>query len=189
MRTQKMMLGAVLVGFLLLFVPAIPAVQYQSVEQTQTHYVQEQVLSLRTGNHPLLTQLKQQIAEESFIDIALILVILNILIVRGINKVSGQLPSTPIKNIMSFLMGISYYLFIIAAEYQTGEVIMPRNTAYRLYFTTLFLIPITIILLQLPSNSLTTKILSFILSFISGILSSILANLLVSVVGTPSPDL
>jgi len=176
-KTQKMLISAALVCLLLLLVPSIPAVEYTSIEHTQHNQLLGRVTTLLTEKQTILEQLKESLAEQPFIDIALILVILNTLIVRMINKMSGQMPSTPLRNIMSFFIGISYYLMIIASEYQTGEIIMPRNSAYQLYFTTLFLIPITLLITTLPEGVVTT-LLSIILGILSGILSSYLGDFL-----------
>jgi len=148
--------------FLMIFTPSISAIQVHTIMDANT---------------------KTHIDTENFVDIAVILTILNIILM----KMAAGFPMNA-KGAMNTVY-IMVYLFsliqLVKQEYSSGEQI-PRYKAYQLYFSSLFSIVNVIIAKSLadvsPRISATIMVLLF---FVITFLTRYLGNTLYVLLGRP----
>ncbi len=206
MKTKRVIIGSCFAILLLILVPSVPAMEYKTAMDTNKTRLLEEFNALdldalkerlQNINDPRIQKasgsldfdkLKQTLADEHFIDIALILIMLNFLVNRFFTVLTqGSSSKNRILSSLAFIASLSFYLIIILLEYQSGNVIYPRDRAYSLYFTTLFSIIVTLLLMFIPNSMPLVKAgFSLLLGFILGLLSTFLANILTQSIGNTS---
>ncbi len=164
MKSKLLIGGAVLIVLLLLVTPSISAIKYRIISEE---------------NQIKLKELKD--ANNNFIDIAVLLTILNVLIARLLNGFPMN-----IRGIISTLQVLIYaasLLMLVKTEYTSG-MSLTRYKAYQGYFASLFSI-VTIIEAKLLSNKPLKMPMLLASYFIFYLLAQYLGNILYVALGRP----
>lgn len=156
MKSNILLFGAIFIFLLLLTTSSVSAIEYKSAVDANT------------------TKLKQSLTNGGFVDIALLLTILNVIIVRVLNGLPMIIRG--VISTVEIILFILYNLQIAKQEYQSG-MSLPRYKAYWSYFSSLFSIISLLIVKSIPGK-FSKIVVTQILFVISMLLAKYLGNIL-----------
>ena len=159
---KKILFGVIIAASLILIVPSISAVEYQTVLETS----------------------KAKLQGNNFIDIAAILTVINIIIARMVSGFQGNIRG--VIYTAEVALSILAYIKLIKDAYDSGMSV-PRYKAYQAYFQSLFAIISIIFVKSLPDTVPKIKVMiTQVLFFVILFLSKYLGNMLYVALGRPS---